>query len=949
MIRNSESEVKRLNFDQVKQAAAGRWSEILPALTQLPGEVLTKGKQDHPCPLCGGKSVIWPAKDAQESGSIACRKCTDNKQTGDGIATVAKFNGLTMLEAARQVASYLGIKSESQPVKQDLIEQVCRDKRMPIEAFRLFNPTIAKRGRGNHPVVRVKTYDEHGEPSGHFDFAVGHKGWNAKGSEAGLFFPDRTPQPGETWLIVEGCKDAAALIGIGYHAAGLPTNLMSVKFARLFAGCDVILVPDLDDGGQSGAQKTGGRLAGIAKSVRVARLPGEIVAKGGDDVRDVLRQHGADRVKQAIESAEPWQPSEGRPDEEEGKPEVVLTTNLNFAVDTVSQYVGQLGWESPWIPASKRERVKVYQRGGELVQVVTEVEDTDVRGVIVPAGTARIRPLPTPQLVLRIADSVKLIRESETEREGLVQKQVQPEKWLVDGVATRGYWEHVRKLEAITTSPTIRSDGSILQRPGWDRQTRLLYMPGVAKFDPVPESPSLSDAQAAVAELLEVVVDFPFESDSDRSAWLAMVLTMIGRPAITGCCPLFAISATTRGSGKSLLADAASIIAYGRRAARKAYPAGDDSEMRKTITAVAIEGLPAVLLDNLDCMLGGASLDLALTATSYTDRILGGNKTTGDLPLRTVWSATGNNLRFGGDIARRVLPIRLSPQVENPEERDDFEHSDLLGWLTHHRERLAVAALTILRAYFVAGKPVQAGGQFGSFESWSEIIRGAIVWSGFADPLATREAAKAEDQSAAIVAGLIGGLIDIDETDDGITAREIVNRLNDDLNRDKYPTMREVVAEIATDKGRIDSRRLGYQLRKYKGRVARGYKIDGQADRTGVIQWRAVKIQTESAGDAGHAGDDSTRSPSEFEVVPERNNTRHTREPHGDQPEVSPASPASPAFRPQRTQHPCKKCNARLFLKPETEEINGWVNLDCLTPGCGHVKPVRVAEMEALR
>ncbi|HMO13033.1 MAG TPA: hypothetical protein PKA83_02800 [Pirellulaceae bacterium] len=899
MISGSEQKYKRkIDFRQVKQAAAGRWTQILPALTQLPSEVLKRGKQDHPCPLCGGDSTIWPSRDALETGSIACRKCTGNKPTGDGIATIAKFNGVSMLEAAKQVAGFLGIECDAQPVERDLIEEICRDKKMPIEAFRQFNPTIAKRGRSNLPVVRVATYNEHGEPSGYFDFAVGQKGWNGKGLEAGLFFPGRTPQPGETWLIVEGGKDAAALVGMGYLAAGLPMNVMAVKFARLFSGCDVVIVPDLDDAGQSGAQTTGGRLFGIASTVKVARLPGEIVAKGGDDVRDVIRQHGAERVKQAIESAEPWQPSEGRPDEEKEKPEITLTANLNFAVDMSSKYVGQLGWCSNWIPADKRERVKVYQRSGELVQVVTESEDTDIRGVILPAGTARIRPLPTAQLVLRIADSVKLIRESETESEGLVRKQVQPEKWLVDGVATRGYWEHVRKLEGITTSPTIRPDGSILQRAGWDQKTKLLYLPGKAKFDSVPESPSLSDAQSAVAELQEVVADFPFESDSDRSAWLAMVLTMIGRPAITGCCPLFAISATTRGSGKSLLADASSLIAYGRRAARKTYPAGDDNEIRKTITAVAMEALPAVLFDNLDCTLGGASLDAALTATSWTDRILGSNRTTGDLPLRIVWSATGNNLRFGSDIARRVLPIRLSPQIENPEERNDFKHSDLLGWVTHNRERLAVAVLKILRAYFVAGKPVQSGGQFGSFESWSEIVRGALVWAGCADPLTTREAAKADDLSAAIVAGLIGGLIEIDDNGDGITAREIAKRLNDESDSDKFKTMREVVSEIATSKGSIDSKRLGYQLRKYRGRVAKGWKVEGHPGHGGVIRWRSVKIETIDGGDGGDGGDGSTRSSNENGVCTFTNDTRHTRKAYGDQPEVcQPSQPSQPLYR----------------------------------------------------
>jgi hypothetical protein len=31
----------------------------------------------------------------------------------------------------------------------------------------------------------------------------------------------------------------------------------------------------------------------------------------------------------------------------------------------------------------------------------------------------------------------------------------------------------------------------------------------------------------------------------------------------------------------------------------------------------------------------------------------------------------------------------------------------------------------------------------------------------------------------------------------------------------------------------------------------------------------------------------------------------------------------------------------------ETPVVDGWINLDCVTPGCGHVKPVEIATIEA--
>ncbi len=56
------------------------------------------------------------------------------------------------------------------------------------------------------------------------------------------------------------------------------------------------------------------------------------------------------------------------------------------------------------------------------------------------------------------------------------------------------------------------------------------------------------------------------------------------------------------------------------------------------------------------------------------------------------------------------------------------------------------AALTILRAYHVAGRPDQKLPSWGSFTVWSELIRGALVWTGLADPFLTQQRA-ARDQN----------------------------------------------------------------------------------------------------------------------------------------------------------------------------------------------------------
>jgi hypothetical protein len=928
-----------MDFNEIKAAAAGQWQGIVPALTPLAADVFERGSQDHPCPLCKGRSVIWPADDAKHSGRIACRTCTSNKPTGDGIATVAAFRGCSQGEAAKLIAEQLGIgiAASNKPKRdRDIIGEVCSEKRMPREAFEQFGPTVARRGKGD--CVRVPVYNEVGEQHSHFDLVPGQKGFFAKGrGMAGMFFPGRLPKPGETWLLVEGVKDAAALVALGFDAAGLPSCFMPARFAKLFVGCDVVLVPDLDVAGRDGSQQTGGNLSGVAASVRVARLPGEIVEKGGADVRDVIARHGAEAVQQAIADAEPWHPREVDNDAAEGKPEIEVSLALGRIADQVTASLGNLGWESGWIPPARRDALRLFHRGGALVHLVRDAEAATIAGgVELPADALRIRPLPVSQLPLRIADAVSLFELDEKRDGTIVRKYLPPPRWLVEGVFSRGdYGRYVRRLEGVITAPTIRPDGTILQAAGYDPVTGLYFDPG-ERFPQVPTAPTREDAKAAADQLLEVVADFPFIEDADRSGWLALLLSLIGRQAITGPCPLIAITATTRGSGKSLLADAASLIAFGRAAARRPF-SDDDAEMRKAITATAIEALPAVLIDNVDRRLGGASLDAALTATTWTDRVLGSSKTTGEIPLRTVWTATGNNLSYGADLARRVLPVRLAPSVERPEDRTDFTHPSLLSFIRENRPQLAVAALTMLRAYFNAGLPDQ-GGTWGSFESWHRIIRGAIVWAGLADPMTTRESAEAEDTSLAIVRGLIGGLLELDEYGDGLTAREIAAKLAEDQTGKRFPAMREAVAEVAMVRGAVDPRRLGNIIKRYQGRIANGFAIRSKAARSGVVRWTVKPVSGGSGGSGGSVlavptHEEFSSDPIDTHIKPYGNGLEVDQPDQPDPPEAT--TPPGPVV-------PCPRCGARMVRLATTEIINGFVNYDCPTRGCGNVKPVRV-------
>lgn len=315
----------RIDTAEVRAAAAGKWfGEILPAhgfdRDDLDG---THG----PCPKCGGGDR-FRAIDA-EAGAVYCNQCF-SEDNGDGFAALMWLNNWNFPQARNAVADTLGIRAgnnghsqnnghNGKPKPSDIVADMARAKRIPLASFIAFGAHEAYRGKLK--VARVPMYDAFGKQCSYCDFADISpeflKGMSAKRTAetpgVGLYYAT-APEPGDTVLITEGPKDAAALHSLGFKAVGMPTCKLAKKFARLFIGCHVVLVPDLDTTGEESTPINAARLAGVAKSIRIVRLPGEMKATDGDGVREVLAQtDGEALVRQAIEDAQPWEPE--RPDD----------------------------------------------------------------------------------------------------------------------------------------------------------------------------------------------------------------------------------------------------------------------------------------------------------------------------------------------------------------------------------------------------------------------------------------------------------------------------------------------------------------------------------------------------------------------------------------------------------------------------------------------------------
>lgn len=489
--------------------------------------------------------------------------------------------------------------------------------------------------------------------------------------------------------------------------------------------------------------------------------------------------------------------------------------------------------------AALRADPGLYQRSGMLVHVVQDV-GADGRAL----GQPSFRDVSQAHLRDRAARSVAMAK---VDGKGELRRCKLPDD-VLSGVIDRGQWPGLRVATAIVEQPVLRPDGTVFQTPGYDSATGLVLMPS-GEFLPVPDRPSRFDAVAALVELQEIFGDFPFAQECHRSAALASMLTLFARPAIDGCCPLMMVEASTRGTGKTRMIDAVVTVATGREAPKRSYST-DIEEMRKVYASVLFAGRGILVLDNIMRGIGDPSLDSVLTSSSHEERKLGESRSVVS-PNRLVIFGSANNPVYLGDTARRTLPIRLESPFENPEERQTFAHPDLLGWCRAERPRLVRAALTLLRAWALAGRPDMGLPLWGSFEAWSRVVPAALVYAGATDPMQARKGLEAaSDPQRNALATLLQFWGKFDPNGTGVTVGNVLKLLfprfdayrsaDGPPDPEYYEAMREAALELAAAKGgeRVDPRALGMAIRRARGRVIEGRMFVEGGSTSGSMRWK---------------------------------------------------------------------------------------------------------------
>jgi hypothetical protein len=469
--------------------------------------------------------------------------------------------------------------------------------------------------------------------------------------------------------------------------------------------------------------------------------------------------------------------------------------------------------------------VPFFQRDRSLVRVcLLKAKASDGETISIPSITA----VPLPVLGRALGQSARWEKVN-SKNEAIP---IDPPKEVAQQIAGMiGEWPFA-PLAGVISTPTLRPDGSVLTAEGYDPATGLMLL-APPTTPPIPDQPSRSEAEEALALLNALLAEFPFADDASRSVALSMLLTLVLRGALVPAVPMHLVTAPHAGTGKSYLADLAATIATGERCPVMAMsPKPEETEKR--LIGAALGGYPIIALDNCSDVLRGDFLCQVTERPILQLRALGTSALV-RVPNSFTTFANGNNATVADDLVRRTLSCRLDADMENPEER--LFRRDPVAIVKADRGRYVGACLTIARSYIAHGRPARLR-PLPSFEGWSDTVRSPLVWLGRSDPAETIATARGDDPARLARAEVFSTwAAELGINESGYLSVELA-----DLAEERHehsgtwlrPALRNALLSVAryhNGESRIDARRLGIWLRRASNNIAGGYKlIVNQAD-----------------------------------------------------------------------------------------------------------------------
>jgi hypothetical protein len=209
-------------------------------------------------------------------------------------------------------------------------------------------------------------------------------------------------------------------------------------------------------------------------------------------------------------------------------------------------------------------RQQLYQRGELVVRPVRlKLRAADMQGHQRETSGWQLLQVTKPYMIETFTRVARFERWNERVKDWTVKNC--PE-WVAETYLARaGRWK-IPVLLRIVSTPFLRADGSLCERPGYDPDSALLYILARGQgFPSIPAAPTLQQAREALKYLDDALFEeFPFVEQIDRSVALSLVLTALDRHAMATA-PLHAFTSPAAGTG-NLSARVSKQVAADRKA-----------------------------------------------------------------------------------------------------------------------------------------------------------------------------------------------------------------------------------------------------------------------------------------------------------------------------------------------------------------------------------------------
>jgi hypothetical protein len=493
--------------------------------------------------------------------------------------------------------------------------------------------------------------------------------------------------------------------------------------------------------------------------------------------------------------------------------------------------------------------VPFYERSHKLVRPIVTTAHTFEGQKTSAAQLARVEPVYMRDVLGRVAEWFRFDVRAKT------WVRTNPSEDMAKTILARaGEWKFL-SISGIITAQTMRPDGTILDQLGYDPATRLLLVdpPPMA---PIAERPTRDDANAALSVLKRLLTEFPLKSEVDKAVALSILITPVVRGAFD-VAPMHVVDAPVAASGKSFMLDVAAAIVSGQR--MPVIAAGrTEEETEKRLGSALLASQPLICIDNVNGELGGDALCQIIERPRPQVRILGKSELMDVETRGTSLFANGNNIVIVGDLCRRVVRAQLDPKMEEPELRKFMGNP--FATVLADRGNYIAAALTICRAYVVAGQPNLAD-RLASFEGWSNFVRSALIWLGEKDPVSSMAMSRADDPSRGALRALLSAWAETIGTgyEHRITLKKVIAMIGQrktetemtsqgpiTIVKVQWPDLSAAVMAVAGDRYQPE-RALGCWMRGHKNRVVSDVWFENEPDPKGGSEWWVARTDGSSA------------------------------------------------------------------------------------------------------